>query len=62
MELLEGRYASGMHRSLVQSTAEAGFNMVRVWGGGVYPFDELLDACDERGVLIFNDMMFGTDG
>ena len=62
MESLEGRYVDGMHRQLVISSADAGMNMLRVWGGGIYPFDEFLDACDERGVLVFEDMMYGTDG
>ena len=30
--------------------------------GGIYPFDEWFDACDERGILVFEDMMYGTDG
>lgn len=62
MEMLEGRYVPGMHRTLVQSAADAGMNMLRVWGGGVYPFREWNDACDELGMLTFIDMMYGTDG
>ena len=52
METLEGRYQVGMHRQLVHSAADAGMNMLRVWGGGIYPYDEWFDACDERGVLV----------
>ena len=59
---LEGRYVDGMHTTLVQSAADAGFNMLRVWGGGIYPFEEWFDACDELGILVFQDMMYGTDG
>ena len=33
-----------------------------VWGGGIYPLDEWLDACDEFGILVIQDMMFSTDG
>ena len=29
METLEGRYAAGMHRQLVKSSAEANFNLIR---------------------------------
>ena len=62
MEALEGRYTDGMHRQLVNSAADAGMGILRIWGGGIYPLDEFLDACDERGVLVFSDMMYGTDG
>ena len=60
MEALEGRYVPGMHRRLVQSAAEAGMSLLRVWGGGVFPFEELLDACDDVGILIIQDMMYAN--
>ena len=62
MEALEGRYEIGQHRALVASAADGGMNMLRVWGGGVYPPDEFFDAADELGVMVFEDMMYGTDG
>ena len=62
MEILEGRYAVGMHRQIVQSAADGGMSLLRVWGGGIYPYEEWFDACDELGVLSIVDMMYGTDG
>ena len=53
-----GRYQAGMHRQLVISAADGGMNMLRMWGGGIYPVDEFLDACDDVGVLVFTDMMY----
>jgi len=35
-EELEGWYSAAVHTQLVKSSAEANFNMLRVWGGGVY--------------------------
>jgi beta-mannosidase len=62
MELMEGRIVPGMHTNLVASAAAANFNTIRVCGGGIYPLDEWLDACDEYGVMGIIDMQYSTDG
>ncbi len=33
-------------------------NLLRVWGGGHFATEEFLDACDERGVLVWHDFLF----
>ena len=38
--------------------AESNQVMIRIWGGGVYEHDSLLDACDEMGILIWHDFQF----
>eukprot|EP01050_Picozoa_sp_SAG11_P009519 SAG11_NODE_900_length_6632_cov_2.693403_7_plen_65_part_00 len=52
MESMEGRYVEGMHRQLVKSAAAANMNLLRIWGGGIYPLAEFSDACDEEGVMV----------
>ena len=43
---------------LIRSCVEANFNMLRVWGGGIYPSDDFFDLCDEYGILVWQDFMF----
>ena len=43
---------------LISSAAAAHMNMLRVWGGGKYESDDFYSLCDQKGILIWQDMMF----
>ncbi len=44
-------------RKLLEDCCEANFNCLRVWGGGYFPDDWFFDACDELGILVWQDFM-----
>lgn len=43
---------------LLKQCKDANFNTIRVWGGGNYPYDGFWDACDELGLIVWEDFMF----
>lgn len=57
---LLGRVNKERSRRLLNSCLNANFNTIRVWGGGVYPTDEFLKYCDEKGLMVWQDFMFAN--
>lgn len=43
---------------LLELAKSCNFNMIRVWGGGVYPDEDFYDACDRLGLMVWQDFMF----
>ena len=47
---------------LLRDCAAANFNLIRVWGGGIYPDSFFYDLCDEMGFIVWQDFMFACSG
>jgi beta-mannosidase len=52
------RIAPQQYRDWMELLAEGNQNMIRVWGGGIYESDAFYTACDELGILVWQDFMF----
>ncbi|WP_240468552.1 glycoside hydrolase family 2 protein [Gracilibacillus sp. YIM 98692] len=46
------------YRHEIATAAHSNMNMLRVWGGGIYEYDEFYKLCDEYGILVWQDFMF----
>lgn len=45
-------------RQRLTQARDAGFNMLRVWGGGLYETEDFYNLCDELGLLVWQDFAF----
>lgn len=55
---LYARVTNERYETLVREAKEANFNMLRVWGGGLYERDAFYESCDRHGILLWHDFMF----
>lgn len=46
------------YRRRIADAADLGANLIRVWGGGVFESDAFYRACDEAGMLVWQDFLF----
>nr|WP_202806726.1 glycoside hydrolase family 2 protein [Kribbella catacumbae] len=57
-DVLPARVGAERYRHRLTQAAEAGVNLVRVWGGGIYEDDAFYDICDELGLMVWQDFLF----
>ncbi|SHN24621.1 glycoside hydrolase family 2 protein [Actinacidiphila paucisporea] len=57
-DVLPTRVDAARYRRRLRQAVDAGVDLIRVWGGGIYESDDFYDACDELGLLVWQDFLF----
>jgi beta-mannosidase len=56
--MFAGAALDSAYVALVPQMQAANFNMVRIWGGGIYAPSAFMEACDRAGIMVWHDFMF----
>jgi beta-mannosidase len=51
--VFESRVTESDRDYIIQTALESNYNMIRVWGGGIYQPDSFYEACDAAGLMIW---------
>lgn len=57
-DALMSRLTPATYRASITDAADAGLNLLRVWGGGIYESEDFYAVCDELGILVWQDFLF----
>ena len=52
------RVTRAQYRKKIEDLYSVEVNAIRVWGGGIYESDDFYDACDELGIVVWQDFLF----
>lgn len=55
---MTGAIEDDAYERLLTAAKEADYNMLRVWGGGVYEKEIFYRLCDRLGIMVWQDFMF----
>lgn len=52
------RLTSKDYGDYIRLAKDANMNMLRIWGGGIYEDKAFYEACDEMGIMVWQDFMY----
>lgn len=58
LSIFDSAYSINQRHQRFFQFNEAGVNMLRIWGGGLYADEEFLDYCDMAGIMVWQDFPF----
>lgn len=58
LDMFPGRLRTADYQAMVQTALGLGINFLRVWGGGLREKRAFYDACDEAGILVWQEFPF----
>lgn len=56
MECFAGVVTREQYERFIQLAVEGNYNMLRVWGGGIYEEEDFFELCDEKGIMVWHDI------
>ena len=58
LDILTGCIPQEKYARALRLAKKAGYNCLRVWGGGIYEKEVFYALCDRLGILVWQDLMF----
>ncbi|WP_433303806.1 glycoside hydrolase family 2 protein [Actinoplanes sp. CA-030573] len=57
-DIFPSRMTRERYERRLREAADAGVNLIRVWGGGIYEDRAFYEVCDELGLMVWQDFLF----
>jgi len=58
LDCFTGSIPEEKYIKLISQAKKANYNMLRIWGGGIYENEIFYETCDKLGIMVWQDFMF----
>lgn len=58
LDCFTGCVTDEKYEKMIDLAVKGNINTLRIWGGGIYEKDVFYDLCDEKGIMVWQDLMF----